>query len=103
MLKGCINNKPVIDYSNFIKEDFAEDPENIWTTMGDDYSIMQDILCRFSIELILLSLKNESFMALPKQQPYYLMFAYYHDEIASVIFDSSNKMETKLYPELKKK
>ncbi|EMO52954.1 hypothetical protein LEP1GSC172_3196 [Leptospira noguchii] len=53
MLKGCINNKSVIDYSNFIKEDFAEDPENIWTTTP---------LCR-----IFLSILNRSNFTLVKE------------------------------------
>ncbi|EMJ57220.1 hypothetical protein LEP1GSC013_4537 [Leptospira interrogans serovar Valbuzzi str. Duyster] len=97
MSEGCIYNKPVIDYSNFIKENLKEEPENIWKTMDDDYSVMQDILCRFSIEVILLTLKNESFAVIPKQKPYYLMFAYYHDEEASIIFDSSNVIEIDLY------
>ncbi|MDI7186203.1 hypothetical protein QMM42_08290 [Leptospira santarosai] len=79
-----------------------EKPENIWKSMEDDYFVMQDILCRLSIEVILFTLKSESFIALSKQQPYYLMFAYYHDEKASVIFDSSNTMEIELYLELKK-
>ncbi|AKP25212.1 Leucine rich repeat protein (fragment) [Leptospira interrogans serovar Manilae] len=97
MSEGCIYNKPVIDYSNFIKENLKEEPENIWKTMDDDYSVMQDILCRFSIEVILLTLKNESFAVIPKQKPYYLMFAYYHDEEASIIFDNSNVIEIDLY------
>ncbi|EMY12020.1 hypothetical protein LEP1GSC043_0231 [Leptospira weilii str. Ecochallenge] len=58
MSKGCVYNKPVIDYSKFIKENLKENPEGIWGIMGRDYLVMQDILCRISIEAILFTLKK---------------------------------------------
>ncbi|WP_016757279.1 leucine-rich repeat domain-containing protein [Leptospira santarosai] len=103
MEEGCVDNEPVIDFSDLIRKDLKEEPEGIWETMGDDYTVMQNILCRMSTEVILQTLKENSFLQIQKQTPYYLMFAYYHDEESTVIFDSSGKIQNSLYPELEKK
>ncbi|RHX85511.1 leucine-rich repeat domain-containing protein [Leptospira stimsonii] len=104
MEEGCVENEPVIDFSDLIRNDLKEEPEDIWGTMGEDYTVMQDILCRMSTEIVLLTLKEDSFQQIAKQTPYYLMFAYFHDDQDSnVIFDSSGKIRNLLYPELEKK
>ncbi|EMO63200.1 leucine rich repeat protein [Leptospira borgpetersenii serovar Pomona str. 200901868] len=72
--------------------------------MGEDYTVMQNILCKMSKEIILQTLKEDSFLQIEKQTPYYLIFAYYHDdEESEVIFDSSGKIKNSPYPELTKK
>ncbi|EMO33460.1 leucine rich repeat protein [Leptospira santarosai str. HAI821] len=103
MEEGCVDNEPVIDFSNLIRKDLKEEPEGIWETMGEDYTVLQNILCRMSTEVILHTLKEDVFLQIQKQTPYYLMFAYYHDEESTVIFDSSGKIRNSLYPELEKK
>ncbi|EMF92177.1 leucine rich repeat protein [Leptospira santarosai str. ST188] len=103
MEEGCVDNEPVIDFSNLIRKDLKEEPEGIWGTMGEDYTVLQNILCRMSTEVILHTLKEDVFLQIQKQTPYYLMFAYYHDEESTVIFDSSGKIRNSLYPELEKK
>ncbi|EKT85410.1 leucine-rich repeat domain-containing protein [Leptospira santarosai] len=103
MEEGCVDNEPVIDFSDLIRKDLKEEPEGIWETMGDDYTVLQNILCRMSTEVILHTLKEDVFLQIQKQTPYYLMFAYYHDEESTVIFDSSGKIRNSLYPELEKK
>ncbi|EMO22497.1 leucine rich repeat protein [Leptospira santarosai str. HAI134] len=103
MEEDSVDNEPVIVFSDLIRKDLKEEPEGIWETMGDDYTVMQDILCRMSTEVILQTLKENSFLQIQKQTPYYLMFAYYHDEESMVIFDSSGKIQNSLYPELEKK
>lgn len=105
MEEGCVENKPVIDFSDLIRRDLKEEPEGIWGTMGgENYTVMQNILCKMSKEVILQTLNEDSFLKIQKQTPYYLMFAYYHDDQESeVIFDSSGKTKNPLYPELKKK
>lgn len=103
MEEGCVDNEPVIDFSDLIRKDLKEEPEGIWGTMGEDYTVLQNILCRMSTEVILHTLKEDVFLQIQKQKPYYLMFAYYHDEESTVIFDSSGKIRNSLYPELEKK
>ncbi|ASV12430.1 leucine-rich repeat domain-containing protein [Leptospira santarosai] len=104
MEEGCVDNEPVIDFSDLIRKDLKEEPEGIWGTMGEDYTVLQNILCRMSTEVILHTLKEDVFLQIQKQTPYYLMFAYYHDdEESTVIFDSSGKIQNSLYPELEKK
>ncbi|EMP82261.1 WGR domain protein [Leptospira santarosai str. CBC1531] len=103
MEEGCVDNEPVIDFSDLIRKDLKEEPEGIWETMGEDYTVLQNILCRMSTEVILHTLKEDVFLQIQKQTPYYLMFAYYHDEESTVIFDSSGKIRNSLYPELEKK
>ncbi len=103
MEEGCVDNEPVIDFSDLIRKDLKEEPEGIWGTMGEDYTVLQNILCRMSTEVILHTLKEDVFLQIQKQTPYYLMFAYYHDEESTVIFDSSGKIKNSLYPELEKK
>ncbi|MDI7215029.1 leucine-rich repeat domain-containing protein [Leptospira santarosai] len=104
MEEGCVDNEPVIDFSDLIQKDLKEEPEGIWGTMGEDYTVLQNILCRMSTEVILHTLKENSFLQIQKQKPYYLMLAYYHDdEESTVIFDSSGKIQNSLYPELEKK
>ncbi|ABJ75240.1 Leucine-rich repeat (LRR) protein [Leptospira borgpetersenii serovar Hardjo-bovis str. L550] len=71
--------------------------------MGEDYTVMQNILCKMSKEIILQTLKEDSFLQIKKQTPYYLIFAYYDDEESEVIFDSSGKIKNSPYPELTKK
>lgn len=71
--------------------------------MGKDYTVMQNILCKMSKEIILQTLKEDSFLQIEKQTPYYLIFAYYHDEESEVIFDSSGKIKNSPYLELTKK
>ncbi|WP_061206984.1 leucine-rich repeat domain-containing protein [Leptospira santarosai] len=103
MEEGCVDNEPVIDFSDLIRKDLKEEPEGIWGTMGEDYTVLQNVLCRMSTEVILHTLKEDVFLQIQKQTPYYLMFAYYHDEESTVIFDSSGKIRNSLYPELEKK
>ncbi|EMO83289.1 leucine-rich repeat domain-containing protein [Leptospira santarosai] len=103
MEEGSVDNEPVIDFSDLIRKNLKEEPEGIWGTMGEDYTVLQNILCRMSTEVILHTLKEDVFLQIQKQTPYYLMFAYYHDEESMVIFDSSGKIKNSLYPELEKK
>ncbi|EMF83368.1 leucine rich repeat protein [Leptospira weilii serovar Topaz str. LT2116] len=104
MEEGAVDNEPVVDFSDLIRKNLKEEPDDIWGTMGEDYTVMQNILCKMSKEIILQTLKEDSFLQIEKQTPYYLIFAYYHDnEESEVIFDSSGKIQNPLYPELTKK
>ncbi|WP_436835891.1 hypothetical protein [Leptospira mayottensis] len=62
---------------------------------------MKDILCRLAQEVIRKTTETEVFIRIPKQQPYFLMFSYYHDEDASIFFNSTTKEQKNLYPMLK--
>ncbi|EMJ77143.1 hypothetical protein LEP1GSC016_0659 [Leptospira borgpetersenii serovar Hardjo-bovis str. Sponselee] len=86
-----------------LRKNLKEEPDDIWETMGEDYTVMQNILCKMSKEIILQTLKEDSFLQIKKQTPYYLIFAYYDDEESEVIFDSSGKIKNSPYPELTKK
>ncbi|EKP14184.1 MULTISPECIES: WGR domain-containing protein [Leptospira] len=104
MEEGAVDNESVIDFSDLIRKNLKEEPDDIWETMGEDYTVMQNILCKMSKEIILQTLKENSFLQIEKQTPYYLIFAYYHDdEESEVIFDSSGKIKNSPYPELTKK
>ncbi|EMO39105.1 LIC_11051 family fibronectin-binding protein [Leptospira noguchii] len=103
MEEGAIRNVPVVNFSNFIKNQLKQkQPEKIREILEDeDFSILKDILCKLTQEIILQTLKSEVFKQIPKQQPYFLMFSYYHDEDASVFFDSNAKEQKDLYSILK--
>lgn len=104
MEEGAVDNESVIDFSDLIRKNLKEEPDDIWETMGEDYIVMQNILCKMSREIILQTLKEDSFLQIEKQTPYYLMFAYHHDdEESEVIFDSSGKIKNSPYQELTKK
>ncbi|WP_061248481.1 LIC_11051 family fibronectin-binding protein [Leptospira noguchii] len=102
MEEGAIRNVPVVNFSNFIKNQLKQKPEKIREILEDeDFSILKDILCKLTQEIILQTLNAEVFKQIPKQQPYFLMFSYYHDEDASVFFDSNEKEQKDLYSILK--
>ncbi|EMN54723.1 leucine rich repeat protein [Leptospira interrogans serovar Autumnalis str. LP101] len=102
MEEGAIRNVPVVDFSNFIKNQLKQKPEKIREVLEDeDFSLIKDILCKLTQEVIIQTLKAEVFKQIPKQQPYFLMFSYYHDEDASVFFDSNAKEQKNLYSILK--
>ncbi|EMK18165.1 leucine rich repeat protein [Leptospira kirschneri serovar Bim str. 1051] len=102
MEEGAIRNVPVVDFSNFIKNQLKQKPEKIREVLEDeDFSVIKNILCKLTQEVILQTLKVEVFKQIPKQQPYFLMFSYYHDEDASVFFDSNTKEQKDLYSILK--
>ncbi|WP_155826379.1 LIC_11051 family fibronectin-binding protein [Leptospira alstonii] len=102
LTEGSIRNTPIIDFSNFIRNHLKQKPEKIREVLEDeDFSAIKDILCRLSQEVIRQTLKEEVFKRVPKQQPYFLMFSYYHDEDASVFFDPNAKEQKDLYTILK--
>ncbi|MCL8266988.1 leucine-rich repeat domain-containing protein [Leptospira weilii] len=102
LVDGCIRNTPILDFSNFIKNQLKQKPTKIREVWGDeDFSIAKDILCRLAQEVIRKTTETEVFIRIQKQQPYFLMFSYYHDEDASVFFDSTAKEQKDLYPMLK--
>ncbi|ULH27803.1 LIC_11051 family fibronectin-binding protein [Leptospira weilii] len=102
LVDGSIRNIPILDFSNFIKNHLKQKPVKIREVWGDeDFSIVKDILCRLTQEVIRKTAETEAFIRIPKQQPYFLMFSYYHDEDASVFFDSTTKEQKDLYPMLK--
>ncbi|MBE8399412.1 LIC_11051 family fibronectin-binding protein [Leptospira borgpetersenii] len=102
LVDGSIRNIPILDFSNFIKDHLKQKPVKIREVWGDeDFSIVKDILCRLAQEVIRKTTETEVFIRIPKQQPYFLMFSYYHDEDAFVFFDSTTKEQKDLYPTLK--
>ena len=92
MLDGCIRNEGVIFFADLLSEIGLEEEYD-----DEQLEPIKQVLCKLTQELIVLSTASEEFRRIPKMTPFYIQFAYFHDDDARIIFDSSAAKQPSIY------
>lgn len=76
----------VIDFSDFFKKVLKAEAEEIQDEAY--FSVVKDLLCKLTQEVVQTSTTEEVFQKIPKNSPYKIWFYYWHDEEMIEIYDS---------------
>ena len=101
--QGCIMNSSAIDNDEFFIEYFDCMGEESHTKVDDDYFNLIYIFYLMFHEIIPVLIKDSCFKDLPRKTPYYISFAFSHDDKEPGILFPDNKDETNKKEMLRKK
>ncbi len=88
--EGCIMNDSAIDNDSFFESYFGCSGEDSFEVIDRDYTALITLFYYVFIEIIASVASGEAIQKIPRKDPYYITFAFSHDDQEpAVIFNSS--------------
>jgi|GEM_PF-6665734 len=101
--QGCIINSSAVDNDDFFMNNFNCTGEESYEKIDGDYPNLIFVFHNLFLEIVPVLIKDSHFIDLPKKTPYYMSFAFSHDDEKPEVLFTNKVVDTENHEVLRKK